>query len=321
MPPDVNVPLVEATAGATGALMVSVMLMPVEIAKTRQQTGMSSEGLIGTIQKVFETSGWPGLFKGLQMKSVEVVLRNFLYFYAYEWLKARYYRLGFKPSTLGHTACGVAAGMSNLTVTMPIDTLNVRIQSDSRSRSTSEVMRELVAEGAGSMWSGFAISSILTLNPALTFAVFDKLKARVLKVLGSTKLSAAQAFVLGSVSKVFATLICYPLMRAKSIQQVEGKRIQQAAAQNGQPKGSCTNGTATAHNGAAAAPTEPRGFVQVLHDIFAQEGVAGLYRGVSAQIFSAVTKSGILLTSKEQLAAFAMALVLMLQKRPPKLAS
>ena len=54
---------------------------------------------------------------------VETVLRNFLYFYAYELIKASYYRLGFKPSALGHTGCGVLAGIANLTVTMPIEAL------------------------------------------------------------------------------------------------------------------------------------------------------------------------------------------------------
>ena len=41
----------------------------------------------------------------------------------------------------------------------------------------------------------------------------------------------------------------------------------------------------------------------------------GLYRGCATQIFTAVTKSGILLTTKEQLAAFAMGIVLLAKGR------
>ena len=38
-------------------------------------------------------------------------------------------------------------------------------------------MRELAAEGPRGMWRGFSISAILTLNPAITVAIFDALKA------------------------------------------------------------------------------------------------------------------------------------------------
>ena len=54
---------------------------------------------------------------------------------------------------------------------------------------------------------------------------------------------------------------------------------------------------------------------RVLLDIWGAEGLRGLYRGCEAQIFTAVSKSGILLTTKEQLARFALGLVLMLRKR------
>ena len=64
----------------------------------------------------------------------------------------------------------------------------------------------------------------------------------------------------------------------------------------------------------AARRRQRQGMLRVLLDIVEQEGVGGLYAGCAAQIFTAVTKSGILLTTKEQLAAFAMRLVLMLQR-------
>ena len=339
-PDDLNMPLIDATAGAAGALLTTCMLSPVDVAKTRMQTGRSKEGTIATIRQIFDELGVEGLFKGLPMKGVETVLRNFLYFYAYEWLKATYYRLGFRPSTLGHTACGVLAGVSNLTVTMPIDTLNVRVQSDSR--STATIAREMLDEGVETMWRGFGVSSILTLNPALTFAVFDALKARVLRRLkrkqlagggGSVALTVSQAFVLGSVSKVVATLLTYPLMRAKSIMQTRSMQTPVASVLTPPPRAVHANGTANgksdtptkngqANGGGppAVSPAKPvsaakAGFVRVLLDVLEQEGVGGLYRGCAAQIFTAVTKSGILLSVKEQLAAFAMSLVLLLSRR------
>lgn len=61
--------------------------------------------------------------------------------------------------------------------------------------------------------------------------------------------------------------------------------------------------------------------VQVLLAILRTEGVEGLYRGCSAQIFTAVSKSGILLTTKEKIAAFAMSLLIVLGRRQERVAS
>jgi hypothetical protein len=54
---------------------------------------------------------------------------------------------------------------------------------------------------------------------------------------------------------------------------------------------------------------------QIARQILAQEGAAGLYRGCQAQIGTAVTKSGILLATKEQLFRYTMLLILMSRGR------
>ena len=304
-------PLADATAGGIGALFTNCLLSPVDVAKTRIQSGRSKHGVIETIRQIVEEDGVHGLFKGLSVKSVETVLRNFLYFYVYEWAKARYHRLISQPGALGHTACGVVAGVSNITVTLPIDTLNVRMQASSGGQSAIDAARELIAEGPSGMWRGFTVSSILTLNPALTFAIFDSLKARLLKLSGSKVLTAAQAFLLGSLSKVIATVLTYPLMRAKSMLQAPKAKAAAAAAS--------TNATTKAKDsGSVPKPPPERGILSVLRDVIEHEGIGGLYRGCSAQIFTAITKTGILLTTKEKIAAFAMAIVLLFDRKRRK---
>lgn len=97
----------------------------------------------------------------------------------------------------------------NLTLTLPLETLIVRVQTSDA--TLGETAAALAKEG--NLWRGLPVSSMLTLNPALNFAVFDALKARVLKLLSLRagkkmhSLSVAQAFVLGSVSKVISTLV------------------------------------------------------------------------------------------------------------------
>lgn len=298
--------LIDATAGAVGALVTTVALYPVDVAKTRVQAGIDQRSIPETILSLARAQGVTALMNGVSLKSVESVLRNFLYFYAYNWLKRGHASLGFRPSTIGNTVCGVLAGVSNLTVTLPIELLSVRIQTDdTSSRTVSQHASDIIAEGPSSLWRGFEVSSILTLNPALTFAIFDELRSRWLglRARAGASLTAAQAFILGAIAKSLATILTYPLMRAKTIMQAEGRQ-QQSPDKKPQANGA-----------AQAAPRQKRDMARVLLDVYAQEGFEGLYRGCAAQIFTAVTKSGILLTAKERIAAFAMALLLLFRHK------
>ena len=320
-------PNLEATAGALGTLLSCVTLYPVETAKVHIQAGRSKEGTLATMKAIVrDEQSVLALFKGLPAKSVHVIANNYIYFYIYEWLKAYRAKLGMRSSTLANTCCGVIAGCMNLSVTLPLDTLVVRFQtSKDKEKSVWSHASDLASEGRRGLWRGMGVSSILTLNPAITFAVFDAIKARITEILGTERLSALQAFVVGSAAKAVATVLTYPLIRCKTVMQQGGAAAAAAAA------AAATNGSSNGHHAAngnghhaangettkaanGAAPSPPQlgqgGMVQVLLDIVRNEGFEGLYRGCSAQIFTAVCKSGILLTMKEKIAAFALALLI-----------
>ena len=287
-------PIVEATSGALGSLLTCVLLYPIDLCKTRIQSGRSEVGVGATALQIVRTEGAGALLAGLSPKALHTTLQNFLYFYSYEYLK-RVLLGGVlqRGSFAGNTLCGVGAGISNMTVTLPLEALVVRAQNAGGRQSLADTARELLREGPASMWMGFTASSILTLNPAINFAIFDALKARALALLSARagrpvrSLSAGRAFLLGSLSKVVATLVTYPLIRTKVMMQAAAK-----GAQEGEPR-----------------PT----MAQTLLKIIRTEGAAGLYRGCGAQIATAVSKSGILLMSKEQLARYALALILLLR--------
>ena len=201
--------------------------------------------------------------------------------------RAQRKRLGIRTTTLVNTACGVLAGVSNLVFTLPLETVLVRMQTTGASKSVSQHASELVAGGPSSVWRGFGVSSVLTLNPALTVAIFDALKARVVKLTKKARLSTLEGFLVGSLAKALATIMTYPLIRTKVVMQRS----------SGQGNGQASKGMA-----------------ETFVDIWRREGTPGLFRGCSAQIFTAVSKSGIQLASKERLAAFAL---LILMKSPP----
>ena len=98
-------------------------------------------------------------------------------------------------------------------------------------------------------------------------------------------------------------------------------------AAHGNGNGTCSNGGSSngssnggSHGGShGAISSKPQlGFAEVLLKIWREEGIEGLYRGCGAQIFTAVCKSGILLTTKEKIAAFALGLLLLMRKRHSK---
>lgn len=74
------------------------------------------------------------------------------------------------------------------------------------------VAREIIRdEGVTGLWLGLKPSLVLTVNPAITYGVFERVKGLVLlakeKSGGGTKLTPWQAFVIGALSKSLATVV------------------------------------------------------------------------------------------------------------------
>lgn len=71
-----------------------------------------------------------------------------------------------------------------------------------------QIIRE---EGITGLWLGLKPSLVLTVNPAITYGAFERVKSLVLiakeKSGGGTKLTPWQAFFIGSLSKSLATVV------------------------------------------------------------------------------------------------------------------
>jgi hypothetical protein len=79
-------------------------------------------------------------------------------------------------------------------------------------------VRDIVSKsGFSSLYSGWAAYIVLCLKPAITYAVFDRLKEIILKrrnAVGKT-LTALEAFAIGAIARGIATMIVFPYTRAK----------------------------------------------------------------------------------------------------------
>ena len=70
------------------------------------------------------------------------------------------------------------------------------------------VGRKIVREdGIGGLWLGIRPGLVLTVNPAITYGVFERVKGLVLLGSADTKLTPWQSFAVGASSKTLATIV------------------------------------------------------------------------------------------------------------------
>jgi solute carrier family 25 (peroxisomal adenine nucleotide transporter), member 17 len=85
-------------------------------------------------------------------------------------------------------------------------------EDDDYNDSFLDVAREIIREeGVTGLWLGLKPGLVLTVNPAITYGMFERLKNAVLAAQGKgsdAKLGPWLAFVVGAMSKTMATVVC-----------------------------------------------------------------------------------------------------------------
>lgn len=145
-----------------------------------------------------------------------------------------------------------------------------------------DIMRE---KGITGFWSGYSASAFLSLNPSITFLLYESLKGFA----GGKrrKLKGAETFLLAAVAKAIATGMTYPLAVARSRAQITNE-------------GDFNIGNLTSIGKVGdevkkvVSRKARRGgnVIEILVDIFKREGIAGLYEGVLGEILRGFVSSG-----------------------------
>ena len=110
---------------------------------------------------------------------------------------------------------GALAGALAQIFTIPVSVIALRqqIADNTNSKSLVEVGSEIVQEnGWTGLWTGLKPGLVLTVNPAITYGVFERIKALVLareSRIGG-RLSVGESFWIGVGSKTLATVVTYP---------------------------------------------------------------------------------------------------------------
>ncbi|KAF7327959.1 hypothetical protein MKEN_00376100 [Mycena kentingensis (nom. inval.)] len=318
-------PFGAALAGALGGCFSTAVVYPLDVAKTRIQASKGKSkadlSMLAVLARIFRKEGILGYYRGFWATMLNTFSQQYAYFFFYSFVRSSYIsRLakklppGAAPpalSTAAELLLGAIAGALAQIFTIPVSVIATRQQVGRRSDTTTQddsflgVAREIIdEEGVGGLWLGIKPGLVLTVNPAITYGVFERVKGIVLAAGASEKLTAGSSFLIGALSKTLATVVTYPYIMAKV-------RVQTRSADDDEAIESGQNLPQSHKPHHAGAKLRHPGALDILTRVWRTEGFVGWYRGMGAQITKAVLSQALLFMSKEQFEHWALILMLM----------
>ncbi|KAJ2845326.1 hypothetical protein J3B02_004712 [Coemansia erecta] len=299
--------IAHALSGAGGGIISMAVTYPLITVGTRLQVQRNNNdasaysGNMDALRKIFANEGIAGLFSGLESAIFGAAVTNGVYYYFFEAVKAAFERASKRKSmtTVESMVSGAVAGAMTCIITNPIWVVNTRLtvkqkklkqaegnSSDEETPSTLKAFAEIIREdGVLSLWQGLIPALILVINPIIQYTAFEQLKNKVERV---RKLGSLDFFVLGAISKLCATSVTYPYILIKS-------RMQLKQSKNENERYSS--------------------LMDGLRKVIANEGIAGLYKGIESKLLQSVLTASLLFMSKEALFSYTIKLLILLGAR------
>ena len=318
-----------AIAGATGGAISNIFTYPLDLIITRLQIqrqlrkdstspdAAEYKGIRDAAQKIYNQEGGAlGFYQGILEDTTKTVADSFLFFLAYNFIRNQRLQ-AHKSSTrslpvIDELSVGFIAGAFSKLLTTPISNIVTRKQTASmmsnRSGSAEEpsvkptsaraIAHQIYGEkGLAGFWSGYSASLILTLNPSLTFFLYETFKRSLLPRSQRDHPPPSATFLLAAVSKAIASTITYPFSLAKTRAQVTSKKVDD---NDQEIKESLENAPGP---GMQTTPRERKAaqmtvFSTILH-IAKTDGIAGLYEGLAGEVLKGFFNHGITMIIKE----------------------
>jgi hypothetical protein len=242
---------------------------------------------------------------------------SFLFFLFYNYLRTnRMQKHGSKATTLpvlDELAVGALAGACSKFFTTPISNIVTRkqiaamVSARSRSKTAEPSVSDIATsirdeKGVQGFWSGYSASLILTLNPSITFFLYETFKRGLIPRAQRDDPGARITFLMAAVSKAIASTITYPFSLAKARAQTSSKPPvdrDSAIKLKDEAEGTRDRQEAgrTMKDAKNLAKTSTV-FNTILH-IYRTEGPAALYEGVFGEILKGFFSHGITMLLKE----------------------
>ncbi|QIW95567.1 hypothetical protein AMS68_001085 [Peltaster fructicola] len=306
-----------ALAGSVATATSKLLIYPLDLVIARlqvqkqirqSQDGSEYKGLLDAATKIYKHEGGLNAFyTGCAADVGKGIADSFIFFLAYTFLQQRELHKAKtnkkQLSVAKEMLIGIVAGAFSKLITTPLQNIITRQQTaallkakDTKNDDSlkqgdamtiSDIAKQIYKErGLSGFWAGYSMSLILTLNPAITFAVDNFLQK-------ATPVSAGAhvTFLIAAVSKAVATSITYPVSVAKSRAQAMPH-----------PEIATSEGT----DKKAAKPRLLRllyaqyAVLLSLQKIYQQDGLTGLYSGLEGEVLKGFLSHGLTMMLKDR---------------------
>ncbi|PPR05083.1 hypothetical protein CVT26_012606 [Gymnopilus dilepis] len=290
---------IHSIAGAAGGIVAMTATYPLIVLSTRAavETKKEQKSTYQALIDIIRREGVLGLYSGLGSSLLGIAVTNGVYYYFYERSRATILRSKHGRSkalsTLESMLTGLIAGSATTIISNPIWVIQTSqavqtMGSDPSGPTTSEklgflqTIQSIIAkDGISAFWRGIGPALVLVINPIIQYTTFEQLKnllisRRTAKLRGAgaaaTVLSDLDYFFLGALSKLVATSLTYPYIVVKS-------RLQAGSANASKYKSSLS------------------GLLTILKD----EGIEGLYKGMTSKLLQSVLTAAILFAGQRRI--------------------
>jgi len=286
--------LVSAVSGAMATGSAKTLLFPIESLKMWFINKRGDETLKDILAKWWKS----GLYVGYPAKTTKDVVQKFIFFYLFEGIISFALRLtnaSRRSRSLAPTAeasffvlilGGYLGEVLGIPVFAPLEYLASQTQtSKTREGVVSVCQRTMRESGVAGFYPGWKVYFLCAFQPMIKQSFIETTRAALLRGQDrrTAHLSASAAFRLGALAQVIAGTFVYPINVGRIAVQASRK--------------------SESTDGNGASSEQETNIFKVMARIKREQGVKGLYNGLTANIAQGMLGSAIELTVKETVTA------------------
>lgn len=266
-------------AGGLAGGFTYCCLHPIDTVRTKLQTRGSAEVYkngFEVVVSILKTKGVPGFYSGISAVLVGSILSSAVYFGCIELGRSALVKFTSVSPLLIPPLSGAFGNIVSSTILVPKEVITHRMQAGAAGRSWHLLLRTVQNEGVRGLYAGYSAALVRNLpSSVLSFTAFEYVKAVLLKYTGKNSLDPWQSVFSGAMAGAISGALTTPLDVVKTRLMTQARR---------EIMGTVAEGTAAAELRAKIAVASYKGISSTLKQIWAEEGWAGLTKGMGPRL-------------------------------------